>query len=90
MESGHYRVGAQYFANEDQMLFTSVATGHKMGGMYEMADFCNHGCLELLSLRSRGSDDLRAGLEGHARRWSRATQCDGVLQRLHRHAEHRR
>jgi len=46
---GTYRVGAQYFANDDQMLFTSVATGHKMGGMYEMADFCNHGCLELLA-----------------------------------------
>jgi len=46
---GTYRVGVQYFANDDQMLFTSVATGHKMGGMYEMFDFCNHGCLQLLS-----------------------------------------
>jgi iron complex outermembrane recepter protein len=46
---GTYRVGAQYFANDDHMLFGSVATGHKMGGMYEMADFCNNGCMELLA-----------------------------------------
>jgi iron complex outermembrane receptor protein len=46
---GTYRFGAQYFANDDQMLFASVATGYKMGGMYEMFDFCNHGCLQLLS-----------------------------------------
>jgi iron complex outermembrane recepter protein len=46
---GTYRIGLQYFANDDQMLFASLATGHKMGGMYEMFDTCNHGCLELLS-----------------------------------------
>ncbi len=46
---GTYRVGVQYFANDAQMLFGSVATGHKMGGMYEMFDTCNNGCLELLS-----------------------------------------
>lgn len=46
---GTYRIGAQYFANDDQMLFGSVATGHKMGGMYEMFDTCNNGCMELLS-----------------------------------------
>ena len=46
---GTYRVGAQYFANDDHMLFASLATGHKMGGMYEMFDTCNNGCLELLS-----------------------------------------
>ena len=46
---GTYRFGAQYFANDDHMLFGSVATGHKMGGMYEMTDACNNGCLELLS-----------------------------------------
>lgn len=43
-----YRLGAQYFIDEDQMIFTSVATGYKMGGMYEMFDTCNNGCLELL------------------------------------------
>ena len=31
------------------MTFGSVSTGHKMGGMYEMTDTCNNGCLELLS-----------------------------------------
>jgi iron complex outermembrane receptor protein len=46
---GTYRLGAQYFADDDQMLFASVATGFKMGGMYEMFDTCNNGCLELLS-----------------------------------------
>ena len=46
---GTYRIGAQYFASDDHMFFASVATGHKMGGMYEMFDFCNHGCLQLLS-----------------------------------------
>lgn len=46
---GTYRVGAQYFASDDQMLFASVATGHKMGGMYEMTDTCNNGCMALLS-----------------------------------------
>jgi len=46
--SGTYRIGAQYFASDDSMLFGSVATGHKMGGMYEMFDFCNNGCLQLL------------------------------------------
>lgn len=46
---GTFRLGAQYFANDEQMWFASVATGHKMGGMYEMFDSCNNGCLELLS-----------------------------------------
>ena len=46
---GTYRLGAQYFADDDQMLFASVATGFKMGGMYEMFDTCNNGCLELLA-----------------------------------------
>ena len=45
---GTYRVGLQYFPQDGGMLFGSVATGQKMGGMYEMADFCNNGCLELL------------------------------------------
>lgn len=46
---GTYRVGAQYFASDDHMLFASLATGHKMGGMYEMTDTCNNGCMQLLS-----------------------------------------
>ena len=46
---GTYRIGAQYFANDDHMLFASLATGHKMGGMYEMADACNNGCPILLA-----------------------------------------
>jgi iron complex outermembrane receptor protein len=46
---GTYRIGVQYYANDDQMLFASLATGHKMGGMYEMADACNHGCPILLA-----------------------------------------
>jgi iron complex outermembrane recepter protein len=46
---GTYRIGAQYFANDDHMLFASLATGHKMGGMYEMTDTCNNGCMMLLS-----------------------------------------
>lgn len=44
-----YRLGAQYFIDDDQMLFGSVATGYKMGGMYEEQDTCSNGCLELLS-----------------------------------------
>lgn len=46
---GTYRIGAQYYPNDDQMLFASVATGHKMGGMYEMTDTCANGCMALLS-----------------------------------------
>ena len=46
---GIYRLGGQYFATDQQMWFASVATGYKMGGMYEMFDFCNNGCLQLLS-----------------------------------------
>jgi len=46
---GTYRVGLQYYPEEDHMWFTSFATGYKMGGMYEKADFCNFGCLELLT-----------------------------------------
>ena len=46
---GTYRVGLQYFPEEDHMWFASFATGYKMGGMYEMVDVCNFGCLELLA-----------------------------------------
>jgi iron complex outermembrane receptor protein len=47
-EETTYRLGAQYFIDDRQMLFASYATGYKMGGMYEMADTCANGCLELL------------------------------------------
>ena len=46
---GTYRAGLQFFAAENRMLFASLATGYKMGGMYEKFDFCNFGCLELLT-----------------------------------------
>ena len=45
---GTYRVGAQYYPADEKMLFASIATGYKMGGMYELFDFCNNGCIELL------------------------------------------
>jgi iron complex outermembrane recepter protein len=46
---GTYRVGLQYYPEEDHMWFASFATGYKMGGMYEMVDACNFGCMELLA-----------------------------------------
>jgi iron complex outermembrane receptor protein len=46
---GTYRLGAQFFPRENRMLFASVATGYRMGGMYEKFDFCNNGCLNLLT-----------------------------------------
>lgn len=69
---GTYRVGAQYFANDDQMLFASVATGHKMGGMYEMTDTCANGCLSLLSYEPEKVTTYELG-------W-KATLLDGSLR----------
>ncbi|WP_291871226.1 TonB-dependent receptor [Caulobacter sp.] len=48
-KQGTYRLGAQYFQSDDVMWFASLATGYKMGGMYEMFDTCNNGCLSLLT-----------------------------------------
>ncbi|MBO9707656.1 MAG: TonB-dependent receptor [Caulobacter sp.] len=48
-KQGTYRLGAQYYPDDNTMWFASVATGHKMGGMYEMFDTCNNGCLKLLT-----------------------------------------
>jgi iron complex outermembrane recepter protein len=69
---GTYRVGAQYFANDDHMLFASVATGHKMGGMYEMTDTCNNGCMMLLSYDPEKVTTYELGWKG--------TMLDGRLR----------
>jgi iron complex outermembrane receptor protein len=70
--SGTYRVGLQYFPRDGAMLFGSVATGHKMGGMYEMADFCNNGCLQLLEY---GPEEVKTYELGYKTRL-----LDGKLQ----------
>lgn len=59
-----YRLGAQYFIDDEQMLFGSVATGYKMGGMYEMADFCNNGCMNLLSYDPENVTTYELGYKG--------------------------
>ena len=45
--------GCSTSLGRDHMLFASLATGYKMGGMYEKFDFCNFGCLRAAHLRSR-------------------------------------
>ena len=69
---GTYRAGLQFFPHEGAMLFGSVATGQKMGGMYEMADFCNNGCLELLEY---GPEQVKTYELGY-----KAKVLDGKLQ----------
>lgn len=59
-----YRLGAQYFVDDEQMLFTSVATGYKMGGMYEMTDTCNNGCMALLSYDPENVTTYELGYKG--------------------------
>ena len=69
---GTYRVGAQYFANDNHMMFASLATGHKMGGMYEMVDSCNHGCPLLLSYNPEKVTTYEIGWKG--------TMLDGLAR----------
>ncbi|MGH8315254.1 MAG: TonB-dependent receptor, partial [Steroidobacterales bacterium] len=45
---GTYRLGAKYDFSRDRMVYAAIATGYKMGGLYEAADFCNNGCLQIL------------------------------------------
>ncbi len=59
-----WRLGAQYFASDDAMVFASVATGYKMGGMYEMADTCANGCLELLQYNPENVTTYELGYKG--------------------------
>ena len=67
-----WRLGAQYYVDDDQMLFASVATGYKMGGMYEMADTCNNGCLSLLQYDPENVTTYEVGYKG--------TLMDGKLR----------
>ncbi len=41
---GTYRLGVQYNPSDKHMFYGSIATGYKMGGVYEYFDFCNNGC----------------------------------------------
>ena len=45
---GTYRLGLKYDVDHDSMFYGAIATGYKMGGLYEAADFCNNGCLQIL------------------------------------------
>lgn len=63
-EEDTYRLGAQYFIDDDNMLFASWATGYKMGGMYEMADTCANGCLELLTYEPEHVQTYELGYKG--------------------------
>jgi iron complex outermembrane recepter protein len=67
-----YRIGAQYFINGDEMLFGSIATGYKMGGMYEMADHCNNGCVRLLEYQPENVTTYELGYK--------STLLDGSLR----------
>lgn len=67
-----WRLGAQYFPNDDVMIFGSVATGYKMGGMYELADTCANGCLELLQYDPENVTTYELGYKG--------TLADGRLR----------
>ncbi|EJL31199.1 outer membrane receptor protein [Caulobacter sp. AP07] len=71
-KQGTYRLGAQYYPDDNTMWFASVATGYKMGGMYEMFDFCNNGCMNLLTYDPETVKTYELGykatlLEGRAR-----------------------
>ncbi|ATQ43845.1 outer membrane receptor protein [Caulobacter mirabilis] len=61
---GTYRLGAQWFPNDDHMMFASVATGHKMGGMYEMTDTCANGCMKLLTYQPEKVTTYELGYKG--------------------------
>lgn len=63
-KEGTYRLGSQYFIDDDQMMFASVATGYKMGGMYETFDVCNNGCIELLQYDPEYVKTFEIGYKG--------------------------
>ncbi len=47
--NGSYRVGIQYYPDNDGMIYGSVSSGYKMGGFYELNDVCNNGCFSPLA-----------------------------------------
>ncbi len=62
--SGTFRLGAQYYANDATMLYASVSTGYKMGGFFEQADVCNHGCYEPLVYNPEFVTSYELGYKG--------------------------
>ncbi|SEM75282.1 Outer membrane receptor proteins, mostly Fe transport [Sphingomonas gellani] len=48
-KNGSFRLGMQYHASPDDMIYGSVSSGYKMGGFYELNDTCNNGCFSPLA-----------------------------------------
>ena len=61
---GTYRVGLEYNPNTNHMFYGSIATGYKMGGMYEAADYCNNGCIHILEYGPEHVTNYETGYKG--------------------------
>ncbi|WP_235074174.1 TonB-dependent receptor [Asticcacaulis sp. AC466] len=61
---GTYRLGLQYNPSANHMFYGAIASGYKMGGMYETADFCNNGCIQLLTYRPEHVTNYEVGYKG--------------------------
>ena len=61
---GTYRLGIEYNPNANSMFYGSIATGYKMGGMYEAADFCNNGCIHILEYGPEHVTNYETGYKG--------------------------
>lgn len=61
---GTYRLGVEYNPSSRHMFYGSIATGYKMGGMYEAADFCNNGCIQILEYGPEHVTNYEAGYKG--------------------------
>ncbi|ESQ88096.1 hypothetical protein ABENE_16335 [Asticcacaulis benevestitus DSM 16100 = ATCC BAA-896] len=61
---GTYRLGLEYNPSPNHMFYGSIATGYKMGGMYEAADFCNNGCVKILEYGPEHVTNYETGYKG--------------------------
>ena len=61
---GTYRLGLEYNPSSKDMFYASIATGYKMGGMYEAADFCNNGCIHILEYAPEHVTNYETGYKG--------------------------
>ena len=61
---GTYRLGLQYNPSPKHMFYGAIATGYKMGGLYEAADFCNNGCVQILEYGPEHVTNYETGYKG--------------------------
>ena len=59
-----WKAGAQYYANDNHLLYLLVSTGYKMGGFYEDFDTCANGCLQLLQYDPETVTSYELGWKG--------------------------